>query len=138
MSGTEGHKAIVRKFMENRRNPEALAEIVATDYVSHTASAGRGSGLEGVTQIRHSMQAAFPDFTWTIEDMIAEGDTVVARATMLGTHLGEFMGIAPTGKHVAMTGIHIYRIADGKLIEGWLIRDNLGLMQQIGGLPQSA
>jgi steroid delta-isomerase-like uncharacterized protein len=138
METLEYNKSIVRRFMEQRRNPAALAGIVAPDYVSHTASAGRGPGLAGVTQIRHSMQAAFPDFTWTIEDMIAEGDTVVARARMRGTHLGEFMGVPATGKVVSMTGIHIYRIAGGKLVEGWLIRDNLGLLRQIGGLPDQA
>ena len=70
--------------------------------------------------------------------MIAEGDKVVTRFTMRGTHQGEFMGIPSTGKHVSVTGIGIDRIKDGNFVESWMNEDNLGLMQQLGAIPQMA
>jgi predicted ester cyclase len=78
---------------------------------------------------------AFPDLHFTVEDMIAEGDKVVARITMSGTQQGAFMGIPPTGKHVAFTAIDINRIAGGKSVEHWWEMDALGLMQQLGVVP---
>ena len=71
----------------------------------------------------------------TIEDLFAEGDKVVLRFTFHGTHQGEFMGVAPTGKQVTMPGIDIFRIADGKIVELWGQEDVLGMMQQIGAIP---
>jgi predicted ester cyclase len=82
--------------------------------------------------------AAFPDAQFTLEDLIAEGDKVTFRATLRGTHRGEFMGIAPTGKHVTMTAIGIGRIEEGKIAEGWQSTDVLGLLQQLGAIPQMA
>ena len=70
--------------------------------------------------------------------MIAEGDKVVGRVTMRGTHRGALMGIAPTGKHVTMTGIGIFRVEEGKIAEMWDNQDVLGLMQQLGAIPQMA
>jgi predicted ester cyclase len=72
---------------------------------------------------------------FTIEDMIVEGNKVVTRATVQGTHKNDFMGIAPTGKQFTMTGIWIYYIADGKIIEDWEVLDQLGMMQQLGAIP---
>jgi predicted ester cyclase len=70
--------------------------------------------------------------------VIGEGDKVVVRVTARGTHQGQLMGIVPTGKHVAVTGIGIYRIADGKVAEAWVNRDLLGLLQQLGAFPAPA
>ena len=72
---------------------------------------------------------------WHIDDLIAEGDKVVARTTMRGTHLGSFFGVPPSGKTVEMTGVHIVRIADGRIIEHWGNNDDLGLMRQLGAVP---
>lgn len=135
MSEEEKNKTIVRRFIEERRDPAVVAELVAEDYVSHTAGPRRPAGRTGVTQIRTLMHDAFPDVQWTIEDLIAEGDMVVARATMHGTHLGEVFGIPLTGRQVMVTGIHMYRIVRGKIVEGWLVRDTLGLLHQIGAVP---
>jgi predicted ester cyclase len=82
--------------------------------------------------------AAFPDLQFTVEDEIAEGDKVTTRYTARGTHRGELMGMAPTGKHVTVTGIFISRVEEGKLAEMWLNWDALGLMQQLGVIPQLA
>ncbi len=79
--------------------------------------------------------AAFPDGQMTIEDLVAEGDRVVARTTFNGTHQGEMQGIPATGKAVSVSGITIFRLDNGKIAEGWLVNDNLGLMQQLGVIP---
>ena len=81
-------------------------------------------------------RTAFPDLHFTVEDQIAEGDMVANRVTARGTHQGEFMGIAPTGKQVTVTGITIDRIAGDKLEESWASWDFLGLMQQLGAIPE--
>ena len=86
-------------------------------------------------QIGREMSSAFPDRTVTIEDVMAEGDKVVVRYTMKGTHKGTFRGIPGTGKKFTQGGISIYRIKDGKILESWTMNDNLGLMQQIGAIP---
>jgi len=78
---------------------------------------------------------AFPDLYFTVEDLIAEGDEVVARVTMSGTQHGAFMGIPPTGKHVTITGIDINRFVGGKSVEHWVEMDTLGMMQQLGVIP---
>ena len=78
---------------------------------------------------------AFPDMHVTIEDQIAEGDKVASRLTVSGTHKGDFMGMAPTGKQMMITGIDIVHIKDGKAVERWGNLDDLGLMQQLGAIP---
>jgi predicted ester cyclase len=79
--------------------------------------------------------SAFPDFHSTLEDMFAEGDKVVQRFTARGTHKGEWMGIAPTGKQMTCPGIAIHRITGGKIVEGWTSMDMLGVMVQLGVVP---
>ncbi len=79
---------------------------------------------------------AFPDSYFTVEDMIAEGDKVATRKTFHGTHQGEFMGIPPTGQQVSIGLIDIVRIVDGRVVEHWAMGDNLGMMQQLGVIPQ--
>ena len=80
------------------------------------------------------MLAGFPDYQTIIDDLVAEGDKVVARITMSGTNTGNFMGIPPTGKHVSFTGIYIARIANGKIVEHWGEEDAVSLLQQLGAL----
>ena len=131
----EENKALVRQAYEaiNQNNLDALDEIVASDIVDHDPVPGQGPGLEGVKQYFSSMHTAFPDFRMNVEDMIAEGDKVVARVRLSGTHQGEFMGIDATGNRVTIKGIDILRInADGKIIERWGNFDDLGMMQQLG------
>lgn len=101
----------------NQNNLDALEEVVAQDITDHDANPGQAPGFEGVKQIFSSMHSAFPDFHMSVEDMIAEGEKVVARLTVSGTHQGEFMDIAPTGNQVTVTGIDILRVAEGKIVE---------------------
>jgi steroid delta-isomerase-like uncharacterized protein len=131
----EENKAIARRGYEaiNQNNLDALDEVVAPDITDHDPAPGQAPGLEGVKQWFSSMHTAFPDFRMNVEDMIAEGDKVVARVRLSGTHQGEFMGIDATGNRVTITGIDILRInADGKIMERWGNFDDLGMMQQLG------
>ncbi len=111
---TEDNKALVRRLYEevfNRGNLPTVDELLATDYIDHTALPGTSPGPEGLKQFISMFRAAFPDLHFTIEDMIAEGDTVVVRQTYRGTHKGDLMNIPPTGKQVTITSIDIGRFA---------------------------
>ena len=133
----EENKAIVRRAYEaiNQKNLDALDEMVASDIIDHDPAPGQGPGLEGVKQYFSSMHTAFPDVQMNIDDMIAEGDKVVARGTWNGTHEGEFMGIPAIGRRVTVSQIDIARCADGRMVEHWGQSDALGLMQQLAVVP---
>jgi predicted ester cyclase len=90
---------------------------------------------EAMEQMLKMFYTAFPDLHHTFEDQIAEGDKVTLRLTFRGTHQGEFQGIPPTGKEIAITAIVIDRIVDGKMVEHWSNMDSLSLMQQLGVIP---
>lgn len=135
---SEENKAIVQRFFEevwNEGNPSAIDELVAANYEDHSLPPGMPSGAEGLKQTIAMYQSAFPDTRMTVEDQFAEGDRVVARWTGRGTHTGELMGIPPTGKQVTVTGIDIYRVVGGKVVEHWGEFDQMGMMQQIGVVP---
>ncbi len=134
---TEDNKALIRRAYEegfNQRNLAVLDEVNASDLVSHNASTTM-QGLEAFKQFLSLYLSAFPDARFTVEDIIAEGDSVVARHTFRGTQQGDLMGIAPTGKQVMTTGITITRFANGKGVELWGNNDDLGLLQQLGVVP---
>jgi steroid delta-isomerase-like uncharacterized protein len=109
-------------------------ELIASDFREHVGGEARRVGVEGFKAARLRRNAAFPDWKVTVDDIIAEGDKVVARATGQGTHLGDYMGIPPTGKRIKVSWIAIYRVADGKLAEHWQHIDELGLRQQLGAI----
>lgn len=135
--GTEDTKAITRRFINEAFNEGKLAtidEVLAADYVNHLAGFDV-VGRDGMKQFVGSYRAAFPDYSCTIEDQVAEGDKVVTRWTARGTQNGEFMGIPPTGKHVSLEGVAIDRYASGQLAETWLAADVLGMLQQLGVVP---
>jgi steroid delta-isomerase-like uncharacterized protein len=132
---SEENKAIARRYVEeaiNQRNLDLLDELFASEFIDHTASPGQAPGVEGLNQFFAMMDAGFPDFRATIEDMIAEGSKVAVRFTFRGTHQGDFVGIPPTSKQVTMQGIDILRVENGKVTELWGQEDMLGLMQQLG------
>ncbi len=135
---TEENKAIVRRFVEegqNRGDPGALDELVAPDYVDHSAPPGMPAGREGLKQITEMFRRAFPDGRMTIEDMVAERDRVATRKTFRGTHQGDLMGIAPTGRTVMIGLIDVVRLAGGQVVESWSQGDDLGLLRQIDAIP---
>ena len=133
---TEDNKAHVRRGFEavNQKNLAVFDELLTPDVVFHNASTTM-QGLEAYKQFLSMYMTAFPDLQFTVEDMIAEGDTVVARFTTRGTHQGNLMGIPPTGKQVSGTGMFIDRIVNGKGVEQWSNGDDLGLLQQLGVIP---
>lgn len=134
----EQNKSIARRFFEdayNTGNIALLEQLLAPTYVDHKAPPGTPPGPQGIAQIITMFRRAFPDLQFTIEDQVAEGDTVATRYTFRGTQQGELMGIPPTGKHVSIGGISIYRIADGKMQQAWIEYDMLGLLQQLGVVP---
>jgi steroid delta-isomerase-like uncharacterized protein len=129
-------KALVRRYIEavwNQHDPAVIDELIADDFRQHAA--GVPQGRDGVKAFFAMLHSAFPDVQNTIEDMIAEGDKVVWRSTIRGTHRGVFRGIPPTGKSVALTAMNIVRLANGQMVENWGEQDNLGLLQQLGVMP---
>ncbi len=142
MTLEEENKALIRRYFkeidaaaQDGRGASVLDEFVAPDYVNHNPSPGFTPDLEGLKQAYAHFLDANPDGYHVIEDMIAEGDKVVTRLSAYGTQTGELFGIPPTGKQMSMTGIAIYRIANGKIVEHWSEIDNLGVMQQLGVVP---
>ena len=114
-------------------------ELFAPNYDHHDPSTPDvGRGPEGEKKRVALYRTAFPDLRLTIEDVIAEGQTVMARWSCRGTHKGDLSGIAPTGKQFNISGVTIARLSNGKMAEGWVNWDALGLMQQLGVVPELA
>ncbi len=129
----EENKAVYRRFVEEVLNGgqlDRLGEFLAPDVIEPPLIGG--SGLETSRQFIAGYRAAFPDLRNTIEDLVAEGDRVVARLTITGTHQGEFLGIPATGKPIRIEAFDMWRLAGGKCAEHWVQGDLLGLMQQLG------
>ncbi len=135
---SEEMKALVRRFYDQSAKDllEMIDELVAADFVYHRAS-GQDivHGPEGYKQVTRAALSGFPDLRFTVDDIIGEGDKVVTRWTLTGTHTSEFRGIPPTGKKVMVWGISIDRILGGKIVETWERYDTIGLMQQLNILP---
>lgn len=136
---SEENKAIVRRVFEefwNEGKMATLDEVFAEDVVNHGLPPGLPPGIEGTKAYLGMFKSAFPDTQMTVEDQIAEGDTVVTRWTGTGTHSGELMGIPATGKQVTVTGIDVHRFAGGQIVEAWGEFDQMGMMQQLGVVPE--
>ncbi len=133
------NKLVVRRSFEElftRGDLRVADEVFAPDYVGHDPTLPHDlHGPEEFKQFVRMYRSAFPDLTLTVEDQIAEGDLVVTRFTARGTHRGELMGIPPTGNCVAITGISIDRMRDGKSVESWTNYDVMTMMQQLGIIP---
>jgi steroid delta-isomerase-like uncharacterized protein len=126
VSVEEKHKALVRRFHEevwNKGNVAAVDEFMGAEYVDYAIPSGLPPGTEGLKQAITTYRTAFPDLKATVDDIFAEGDRVAYRWSTRGTHLGDWLGIPPTGNHMAATGISIFRIAGGKVVEGWTSMD---------------
>jgi steroid delta-isomerase-like uncharacterized protein len=136
------NKATVRRFQEalSSGDPEHIAEaideIVDADALIRTPLPIQATGAELLKAVFARLHRAYPDLHITVEDLIAEGDKVVARNTVTGTHRGEYVGIPPTGKSVTYNEIFICRFARGRIVETWGIVDILAQMRQLGALPE--
>ena len=134
----EDNAAIVRGWAQaafNQHDLEAAAQFLAPDWVGHWAGRGEEQGVEGFKRLAGAYVRAFPDMQIRVEDAVAEGDRVVRRVSWTGTHQGSFLGIAPTGRRVRGEGTVIMRIAGDKIAEEWEMSNLLGLLQQLGAVP---
>ncbi|HEY3438571.1 MAG TPA: ester cyclase [Actinotalea sp.] len=128
------NKAAARRFFEEGWNKGDLAEVrafLAEGFVSHNSLDPSIQSSDAYCRGLVAYRQAFPDLVTTVEDVIAEGDRVVARGTDRGTHRGEFMGRAATGRSVTATWIEIFRMESGKAVEGWVESDTKTLMEQL-------
>jgi len=137
---SDQNKAIVRRLFEelwNKGNLSVADQLFSPNYAHHDPSTPDfGRGPESERKRATLYRTAFPDLQLTIEDIIAEGETVMARWSCRGTHKGDLSGIAPTGKQFTISGVTIARLTNGKLAEGYVNWDALGLMQQLGVAPE--
>jgi steroid delta-isomerase-like uncharacterized protein len=138
---TEENKTIIQRYLTDaleavkRGNVNATDEFLAEDATFYDPGRPPSIGREAQKQRGVGLLAGFPDVRFVIEDLIAEGDKVVARWTMRATHSGPFMGLPPTGKQIAMNGITIYRLTNGQIGEARSELDQMGLLQQLGVMP---
>ncbi len=134
----EENKALDRRWYEevwNQGNVASYEELASPDLVTHNPPPGITGDFEGVKQAISIHRTGFPDLHFEIEDQLTEGDKVVTRSTLTGTHRGEWVGIPPTGKRVSIKAITIQRWRGDKMVEAWLAMDMLGWMQQLGVVP---
>ncbi len=133
---SEDNKALARRSWEVLDNLDVLDEVYADDLVWHEPDQDV-RGLDGARQFVTMYKTAFPDLSATVEDVISDGDKVVTRYTLRGTHEGEIEEFGPpTGRRIELQGITIHRMEDGKIVEEWERYDNLGVMQQLGLAPE--
>jgi len=138
MSTEENNLRIVRRIIEegvNQQNLSVFDEVISPSFVDHEAEGSAPGGPEGEKELLRSIRESFPDWRWDVEDMLAAEDKVITRYVVRGTHRGEYMGAQPTGKEIAITGINIVRLEDGKVVESWGNSDQLGWLRQIGVVP---
>jgi len=131
----EENKAIVRRYLDEawiKRNLNILDELMAPNYARYLPGQVTPLDREGQKQRIAGFHAAMPDLDFLIEDLFAEGDRVVFRVKISGTHTGPFMGVAPTGKPLIVTAIDIARLENGKIVDHWGQMDMAGLMRQLG------
>lgn len=131
----EENKGVVRAMFEvSVEESIAMAdEVMTPDFVYHTV--GGDMDREMYKQVNAAVLAAFPDLRYTADDMVAEGDRVVTRWTMFGTHMNEFNGIPAANKEIRLSGVSIDRLAGGKIVETWQFYDSMTLLQQLGVAP---
>ncbi|GGT84305.1 MULTISPECIES: ester cyclase [Streptomyces] len=135
----ETNKALVRRFFEevlNGRRTEIVDELAAMDYKEHDPLPGQREGREGLKdRVAMLVEGLAP--TFSMDDIIAEGDRVVVRWTNTATHSGTFLGIPPTGRSCRFAGVDIFRLDGGRLAEHWHVVDQLSMLQQLELLPSS-
>ena len=140
MPGTEENKAQFRRMYEegfNQGNLAVVDELIAPEFINHEAPPGMNNrGPESLRMVITMLRTAFPDLHFSIEHLVAEGDTVAGRLAMNGTHQGPLMGMSPTGRSVRQNHMHFVRFSDGKAVEHWGVRDDVGMMRQLGTFPE--
>lgn len=132
---SEQNKAAFRAIPEKLINSGDLTsadQYFAHDYLDHALPPGLPEGVAGFKAFFTMLRTAFPDLHYTVEDVVAEGEKVVARVTARGSMKGDFQGMKATGKTATWTEMHIGRYVGGKVVEHWATIDELGMLQQLG------
>lgn len=132
-----GRRVLVEVWGEGKL--EVIDELYAPEYVDHVSRGPEPttvSGPDGLKAAVTMFRTAFPDLHYEVDEQVAEGDVVVSRFSAAGTHMEPFLGAEPTGRRIAYTGIDINRIRDGRIVESWVQYDALGLLQQLGIVPE--
>ena len=132
---TKFHRAFEEMF--NKGNLAVADELFALDYLNTDAPPGKNRGPESMRGIVAMLRTAFPDLHYAVEEMVAQGDIVMGRVTMSGTHQGPFQGMPATGRTFHQEQMHLVRFRDGKAIEHRAVRDDLGMMRQLGVIQAS-
>jgi len=130
------NKRLVRRFYKEVYgdwNMSLVGEVLSPRFTSHDWPEGTPAGQEGFGLFYSEIRAAVPDARYEVDDLIAEGDKVVVRWRLLGTHRGDFRGIAPSGSPIVLQGIAIYRVESGRLMERWVVTDLHGLLASLRG-----
>jgi steroid delta-isomerase-like uncharacterized protein len=137
MSAAENRNLIRRFYDEGwtKNNLDVYDELVVDDFTDHQAMPGLPPGREGFKALNVMFRSAFPDLRVDVDNVVAEDDKVGCRWRSTGTHEGELFGIPPTGNKVDVTATVFYRVENGRLAEGWIARDDVGLMRQLGVIP---
>lgn len=130
-------REVVRQWVEawNARDPEAVRALAAPGFVRHDANLPDVVGPDAEMQFMAAAIATFPDLQFAVHHVAAEGDLVADHLTGTGTHQGEFLGVQATGRVVHFETMETYRVADGQVVEQWVVMDLLGLLQQLGAVP---
>ena len=134
----EANKAIVRRMTEefyNQGNIESAEQFFADTYRHHDPASPHVRDRDGLKQVLRAFLIGCPDLQITIDDLLAEGDTVTKRWTYHATHTGDLSGMPPTSNRIIMSGLELFRLEGGKIVECWLAYDNLSLLQQLGVIP---
>lgn len=131
----EENRALVRRFYDELVNAGELGlvdELFAPEFVEHEELPNLTPDRRGVREFLELFRRAFPDLTFTIEHLVADGDLVAAYLTMRGTHKEDFLGIQPTGRKISVRSFDLLRVSDGKFVEHWGVTDTMAMMQQLG------
>ncbi len=138
MTDTDANKRIITEFIQRLFSQGDLAAVddyLSNDFVNHDPPFGASADREGMRSAAAGIRAAFPDWHSELHLLIAEDDLVAEVFTASGTHRGEMMGVAPTGRELSLPGINVFRVRDGCITERWGRLDDLGFLQQLGVAP---
>lgn len=143
MTTQQTNKELVRRTLDeafSKGNVDVLDEVLADGFVAHApAEPGHGPETQDRERLKEEIRRnreVFPDLTFTVEELVAEGNTVAVRWSMQGTHEGALPDLDPTGEEVTVRGMNFMHVEDGKIVEDWVLWDSLGMMQQLGIGPE--
>jgi steroid delta-isomerase-like uncharacterized protein len=141
MSPSENKEIVLRKWYQelwDRWNIGVADDLFSSDYALHLSGVDAALNRDAAKQVVAMFSVAFPDLKHTVDEIIAEGETIAARWTVRGTHRGEYQGIAPTGRNVTVSGTTIHHMSSGRIVETWLTMDTIEVLKQLDAVPQVA